>query len=188
MTFTLKYIPRNQNIGRETYMRRIALPVVVFVVLLGVVAIGSPVFAQGKKVTSGTVTGGVSAAGGCSALGGLIYIPGRSIIAKLDQTGAFTLYNVPAGDYTLRVELVGDTSIPAYHDFLLTVASSTVAVGTLSINCGGGGNTSCSSDAQCSNVQYCSDSFTCETKKAGGSACATDHECISGVCSGFVCQ
>ena len=145
---------------------------------------------QGKKVTEGKVSGTVQTTGNCSPLGALAYIHGRSYFARLDASGAFTLDGVPVGTgYTLRVEVIGDASVPPYHDTPFDVTSSAVSLGTIAVNCagsgggGGGGGTTCSLDSECSSTQYCDTGFNlCVAKKTLGSPCFLNKECASNNC------
>jgi hypothetical protein len=160
--------------------------------LLGLI---HPVAAQqGKKVTEGKVSGVVQTTGNCSPLGALAYIPGRSYFARLDGSGAFTLDGVPVGTgYTLRVEVIGDASVPPYHDTSFDVTSSVVSLATIAVNCagsggGGGGGTTCGLDSECSSTQYCDTGANlCVLKKSVGSPCFLNKECASGICDTGVC-
>src|SRR5262245_39190253 len=171
-------------------MRRLVQAVCSVVLSLAVMTVGSPAFAQGKKsLTSATVTGTVAVENGgtgiCSVTGGLIYIPGVSILARLGESGAFTLLNVPGATTSLRVEVPNGPT----QDFTLNITSSSVNMGTLSVDCSStGGGTSCNLDSDCGSISlFCSPSHVCLAKLADGNVCSGNNQCVSGNCSNGVC-
>ena len=122
----------------------------------------STVLAQSQKADTVIVTGKISLSPNsqCVARGALVYIPGRSFVAKLDGDGQFALYQVPQakGNYTLRIEIPNMKE--GAFDVALNAKPPMVNMGTINVpgSCttgggGGGGNfcatTPCDDNNKC---------------------------------------
>ncbi|MGB6348469.1 MAG: hypothetical protein WBG10_00425 [Pseudolabrys sp.] len=112
--------------------------------IIGVASLGpSTVLAQSQKADTVIVTGqiSVSANSKCVTRGALVYIPGRSFVAKLDDGGQFSLYQVPQakGNYTLRIEIPNMQE--GAFDVTLNAKPPLVNMGTINVpgSCSGGG-------------------------------------------------
>jgi hypothetical protein len=127
----------------------------------------STVLAQSQKADTVIVTGKISlvANSNCVARGALVYIPGRSFVAKLDNDGQFALYQVPQakGNYTLRIEIPNMQE--GAFDVTLNAKPPMVNMGTITVpgSCttGGGGGGSCPT--------VCDDNNRCTTDTCNGS-------------------
>jgi len=57
-----------------------------------------------QQQIGGNLTGTITECGGRSVEGVLVYVPGKSFMAKVGAEGTFTLYHLPAGTYQLKAE------------------------------------------------------------------------------------
>jgi hypothetical protein len=127
------------------------------------------VLAQSQKADTVIVTGKISLAANsnCVARGALVYIPGRSFVAKLDNDGQFALYQVPQakGNYTLRIEIPNMQE--GAFDVTLNAKPPMVNMGTITVpgSCttggGGGGGDFCATTP-------CDDSNKCTVDTCDG--------------------
>jgi hypothetical protein len=137
--------------------------------IIAVASLGpSTVLAQSQKADTVIVTGQISlgANSQCVARGALVYIPGRSFVAKLDADGQFALYQVPQakGNYTLRIEIPNMQE--GAFDVTLNAKPPMVNMGTINVpgSCStGGGGDFCSTTP-------CDDNNKCTTDTCNGSA------------------
>jgi hypothetical protein len=83
-------------------MKRPRILAVALAVLGLVVSLGSLAEAQPKP---GSIQGVVQSTCPADLAGTLVFIPGRSFVVITDSSGAFELSSVPAGTYTVRIEL-----------------------------------------------------------------------------------
>ena len=77
--------------------------------ILAVVLISLPIFMFGQ--TSGKITGKVADMDGNPLQGANIVVEGTSLGSASDESGAFVILDVPVGNYTLRCDYIGFSSL-----------------------------------------------------------------------------